>query len=120
MRSHRQAGFNLSVFPVVADGLALDYFTGWKMNQPMSRNVVIVNELGLHARSAAKIARLAQQANADVWLEKDGEQADAASIIDLLSLGCPQGSTVTVAIGDGRDIDILDALVDLIKHGFGE
>ena len=36
------------------------------MKPQMSRNVVIVNELGLHARSAAKIAKLAQQAIADV------------------------------------------------------
>ena len=86
----------------------------------MSRDVVIVNELGLHARSAAKIAQLAQQANTDVWLEKDGERADAASIIDLLSLGCPQGTQVSVAINDGQDINILDALVDLIENGFGE
>ena len=90
------------------------------MNQQMSRNVVIVNELGLHARSAAKIAKLAQQAVADVWLEKNGEQADATSIIDLLSLICPNGTTVTVGISDGRDINILDALVDLIEKGFGE
>ncbi len=90
------------------------------MKQQMSRDVVIVNELGLHARSAAKIAQLAQQANTDVWLEKDGEWADAASIIDLLSLGCPQGTQVSVAISDGQDINILDALVDLIENGFGE
>lgn len=90
------------------------------MNQQMSKNVVIVNELGLHARSAAKIAQLAQLATADIWLELNGEQADATSIIDLLSLGCPQGTTVTVAIKDGQDINILDALVDLIKNGFGE
>ena len=86
----------------------------------MSRSVVIVNELGLHARSAAKIARLAQQAVAEVWLEKDEEQADAASIIDLLSLGCPQGTQITVAISDGQDLNILDALVSLIESGFGE
>ena len=66
--------------------------------------MVIVNELGLHARSAAKIAQLAQQAIADVWLEKDEEQADADSIIDLLSLGCPQGTQITVVISDGRTL----------------
>jgi phosphocarrier protein len=91
-----------------------------KKRKQTSKNVVIVNELGLHARSAAKIARLAQLAIADVWLEKDGEQADATSIIDMLSLGCPQGTTVTVAISEGQDINILDALVDLIKSGFEE
>jgi phosphocarrier protein len=90
------------------------------MNEQISRDVVIVNELGLHARSAAKIAKLAQQATAEVWLEKDGEQADATSIIDLLSLVCPQGTTVTVTVSDGRYRNVLDAIVDLIEKGFGE
>ena len=90
------------------------------MEPQMSRTVVIVNELGMHARSAAKIAKLAQQAVADVRLEKGAEQADATSVIDLLSLICPQGTAVTIAISDKRDINILDALVDLIEKGFGE
>lgn len=90
------------------------------MNQQMSRNAVIVNELGMHARSAAKIAKLAQQAAADIWLEKNGEQADATSVIDLLSLVCPQGTTVTVTISDDRDVTILDAVIELIEKGFGE
>lgn len=91
-----------------------------KMNRQLSKNVVIVNELGLHARSAAKIAHLVKQAKAEVWLESDGERADAASIIDMLSLGCPQGTTVSVVISDNRDMHVLDAVVDLIKKGFGE
>lgn len=90
------------------------------MNQQMSRDVVIVNELGLHARSAGKIVLLTRKAHAEVWLEKEGEQADATSIIDLISLGCPRGTTVTVTIDDGRDMHILEALVDLINSGFGE
>lgn len=90
------------------------------MNQQLSKNVVIVNELGLHARSAAKIAQLAKLAKAGVWLEREGEQADATSIIDLLSLGCPQGTTVSVVVSDQGDIPILEAVVDLINKGFGE
>ena len=90
------------------------------MKPRISRDVVIVNELGLHARSAAKIAQLAQPAIGDVWLEKDGEQADAASIIDILALVCPQGTTVTVAVSDSQDSGILEAGVELIKSGFGE
>jgi phosphocarrier protein len=90
------------------------------MDQHMTRDVVIVNELGLHARSAGRIVQLAKQASAEIWLEKEGERADATSIIDLISLGCPQGTTITVVIADGRDRHILDALVELINNGFGE
>jgi len=91
-----------------------------KMNQQMSRSVMIVNELGLHARSAAKIAQLAQQASADVWLEKDGERADATSIIDLIGLICPQGTEVSVIISEKNDVNILNDLVALVADGFGE
>ena len=90
------------------------------MDYRMSRDVVIVNELGLHARSAAKIAKLAQQACSDVWLKKGGEEADATSIIDMLGLICPQGIEVSVVISDERDMHILEALIDLVIGGFGE
>jgi phosphocarrier protein len=53
--------------------------------------VVIINELGLHARSAARIAKLAQNANSKVWLIRGKERVDASSIIDILSLACPKG-----------------------------
>lgn len=90
------------------------------MNRQLSKNVVIVNELGMHARSAAKIAHLVKLAKAAVWLERDGERADATSVIDLLSLGCPQGATVSVVISDSADMHILEAVVELIENGFGE
>ena len=90
------------------------------MNDRMTRDVTIVNHLGLHARSAAKIAKLAQEAGADVWLEKEGEKADATSIIDMLGLVCPKGTVITLTIEDEKDRKILDALVELVQSGFGE
>ncbi len=87
---------------------------------PLSQQVIIINELGLHARSAAKIANIAQTAYSTVWVEKDGDRADAASIIDLLTLACPKGTGITVAITDPADTPVLDQIVNLIKDGFGE
>ena len=86
----------------------------------MTKDVTIVNELGLHARSAAKIAKLAQGAGAGVWIETSGERADATSVIDLLGLGCPVGTVITVAVEDPKDRGILAAIVDLVERGFGE
>ncbi|MCG6909426.1 MAG: HPr family phosphocarrier protein [Deltaproteobacteria bacterium] len=90
------------------------------MKDRMTRDVAVVNDLGLHARSAAKIAELVRGANAGVWLIRDGERADATSIIDLLGLACPKGTLITVAVEDERDHDILEAVVDLVASGFGE
>jgi phosphotransferase system HPr (HPr) family protein len=80
----------------------------------------IKNELGLHARSAAQIAHIASKSAAGVWLEKDDKMADASSIIDILTLACEKGTKITIIIENLADINILDAIVDLIDSGFGE
>ena len=82
--------------------------------------MLITNELGLHARSAARIAKLAQNANSKVWLIRRKERVDASSIIDILSLGCSKGSKITLEIDEESDIDILNEIIELVKKGFGE
>ncbi len=86
----------------------------------LSRDVVITNDFGLHARSAAKIAKIVQNAKSKVWIIKDGKTADASSIIDVLTLACPKGSKLTVKIDDKSDLATLNALVHLFEVGFGE
>jgi phosphocarrier protein HPr len=93
------------------------------MNQidvPLARTAVIVNELGLHARSAAKIAELAQNAKHKVWIANEAESVEAASIIDILTLGCAKGARVTIRIEHPEDQDILEQIVALVRSGFGE
>ncbi len=86
----------------------------------LSRDVTIINDLGLHARSAARIAALVQKVKSRVWLIKDGERADASSIIDILTLACPKGSNITIKIDDKSGTEILNNIVRLIEDGFGE
>ena len=90
------------------------------MSHTLSKDVVIINELGLHARSAAGIAKLAQNANSKVWLIRGKERVDASSIIDILSLACPKGSKITLEINKESDIAILNEIIELVKKGFGE
>lgn len=89
-------------------------------NQEVTRIVTITNELGMHARVAAKIAELAQQATAKIWITKDNQRVNAASIIDILSLGGTKGSCITLAVDEAADIDILNRIEVLVKNGFGE
>lgn len=84
------------------------------------RETQIVNELGLHARSAALIAQIAQKANAKIWLARDNEKADANSIMDILALECPCGTRVRVIAEDAADLEILEEIVGWIEKGFGE
>lgn len=85
------------------------------------KEVRIVNKLGLHARSAARIAEIAQNAKSSVWLLKEGHDAvDAKSIIDMLTLACGQGVTVKVGVDSRSDAGVLDEIVKLVECGFGE
>lgn len=86
----------------------------------LSKNVTITNPFGLHARSAAKIAKLVKKARSKVWIIKDKDKADASRIIDILSLAAIKDSKLTLLIDDPWDIDILNDLARLIENGFGE
>lgn len=86
----------------------------------LAGRATLVNALGLHARSAAMIARVAQKARAAVRVKHGNMEADAASVIDILTLACPAGETLEFIIEDPEDYDILKDLVDLVNSGFGE
>jgi phosphocarrier protein len=86
----------------------------------LSRKVIILNELGLHARAAAKIARLAEGARSKVYIVKDGQEVDATSILDVIALYCPYGTEMVVKITDTDDITVLHRIARLIETGFGE
>ncbi|MBN1932571.1 MAG: HPr family phosphocarrier protein [Desulfobacterales bacterium] len=86
----------------------------------ISRDLKIINDLGLHARAAAMIAKLAQNAKAKVWIIKDGEKVDASSVIDILTLACVKDSKVQLRIDDRLDLDVLNDIVELVESGFGE
>jgi len=91
-----------------------------KSDTKLLKRVTITNDLGLHARSAAQIAKLARNVKSKMWIIKDGEKVDAASIIDILTLACPKGSKITLKIDDPSDLDILNDIAKLIERGFGE
>lgn len=95
-------------------------FTMDDLDKKLTRDVSIINTLGLHARAAAKIAKRAQNSKANIWIIKDSAKADAARIIDILTLACVQGSKITIKIDDRADLEILNELVKLVEKGFEE
>ena len=82
--------------------------------------MTVVNELGMHARSAAQISEIAKKARFPIWLQRNNERVDARSIIDILTLACEKGSTVTIVIEDPADLNTLNGIIKLIQDGFGE
>ena len=86
----------------------------------VSREVTIVNPLGLHARAAARFVRLASQFTATVRVARGPRELDGKSILGLLLLGAARGSTIAIRT-DGEDAEAAaDALAALVADGFGE
>ena len=85
-----------------------------------SQKVTVVNQLGMHARAAAKFVHLATRYTARVKVTRDGREMDGKSIMGILLLAAARGSTITIS-GDGSDErDAVAALVALVQSGFGE
>lgn len=84
------------------------------------KDVTVVNELGMHARSAAQISEIAKEARASIWVQRNNQRVDARSIIDILTLACEKGSTITIVIEDPADLNTLNRIVSLVQDGFGE
>lgn len=84
------------------------------------RDMVIVNELGLHARAAAKLAKAAQEADGRVWLQAGSERVNAKQVIDILTLAAGQGNTLRIQVENASDSPILDHIAELFAGGFGE
>ncbi len=84
------------------------------------RVAVVVNQRGLHARAAARIARVAGQFEAEVTVATTAEQVSALSIMGMLMLGASTGTELHFN-GRGPDAeDAVDALVRLVENGFEE
>jgi phosphotransferase system HPr (HPr) family protein len=84
------------------------------------KEFTILNKLGIHARPAAQFVKTANRFQADVFVEKDGEEVDGKSIMGLMMLAAGHGSIITVS-SDGPDEDAaMDAIADLIGRKFEE
>jgi phosphocarrier protein len=84
----------------------------------ISRNVTIVNSVGLHARPATFFIQKANSYRSSIWVENEDRRVNAKSLLGVLSLGIVKGMTVTL-IADGPDeADALTGLADLINSGF--
>lgn len=80
----------------------------------------IKNRLGLHARPAAMFVKKASEFSSEVWVEKDGTKVNGKSIMGLLMLACPLGSSIKLQIHGDDEKEALNELGKLIEEGFYE
>jgi phosphocarrier protein len=86
----------------------------------LTRDVTIVNPLGLHARPAAQLVKLATSFVSNIEIEKDAMSINAKSIMGVMMLAAECGSVIRLK-ADGADAEAaLDALAVLVVAGFGE
>ncbi len=85
-----------------------------------SRTVTICNMRGLHARAAAKFAKLAAGFDADVQVSKDGQTVTGTSIMGLMMLAASKGSDIDIE-AQGAEAEVaLEAIAALITNRFEE
>ncbi|MCD7928028.1 MAG: HPr family phosphocarrier protein [Oscillospiraceae bacterium] len=84
------------------------------------KEVVINNQVGLHARPATFFIQKANEFKSSVWIEKEDRRVNAKSLLGVLSLGITKGTSVTL-IADGLDEkEAVDDLAELIAQNFAE
>lgn len=86
----------------------------------ISRDVTIVNSMGLHVRPATFFVQNAHKFKSGIWVQSGDRKVNAKSLLGVLSLGIAKGMTITL-IADGYDEE--EALADLAKlidSGVGE
>ena len=85
-------------------------------------SVTLINPLGLHARAAAKVVRLAKEFESSITIVRPnrGRSADARSILNILELGAKQGSQLTIEANGPDEDQAVVALQQLISSGFDE
>jgi phosphocarrier protein HPr len=86
----------------------------------MTREFTVGNKLGIHARPAALFVKVANQFDADVFVEKDGERINGKSIMGLMMLAAGPGSVLTIEASGADAGDALDKLGELVARNFDE
>jgi phosphocarrier protein HPr len=83
-------------------------------------SVTVVNQLGMHARAAAKFVHLAAKFQSQIRVARDTREMDGKSIMGLLLLAAARGTTIRISAEGGDEADAVAALAGLVQTGFGE
>ena len=86
----------------------------------ITREIVILNRYGLHARPAALFVKTSNRFKADVWVEKDGEEVNGKSIMGLMMLAAGHGSKLKVSASGADAEKFLKEIEDLVASRFHE
>lgn len=86
----------------------------------VSKEIVVQNQVGLHARPATFFIQKANEFTSSIWISKDERKVNAKSLLGVLSLGITRGTSISVT-ADGADEEAaVEALTSLVASNFAE
>lgn len=86
----------------------------------LSREIEIVNKLGMHARAAAQFVQLASSFNSHIEIEKDSRRVNGKSIMGVMMLAASKGSKITLYTEGEDEEESMNRLEELINNRFNE
>jgi phosphocarrier protein len=86
----------------------------------VTRDITIINKLGLHARAAAKFVSIASRFGAEIHLQRGNQRINGKSIMGVMMLAASKGTTLILTTDGEDEVHAADALQQLIADRFGE
>ena len=86
----------------------------------LSRAIVVRNQLGIHARAAARFVHVAAGFECHIRVTRGPRVMDGKSIMGILLLAVPCGASITISADGADEARALEALCELVDSGFGE
>jgi len=88
----------------------------------LSRKVIVINPLGLHARAAASLVRLAETFQSDIKIIRTDNRfvADSKSILSVLTLAAAKGTELEIEVSGADEKEALQKIEEIFIKGFGE
>ena len=86
----------------------------------LCKRIKIINDLGLHARAAARIVELGKQYKSQLFLKRGDREADGSSILSILTLSCPKGTEIEARIVGEDSEAFMERLSQLLEQRFEE
>ena len=86
----------------------------------ITRELPIINKLGIHARAAAKLVKLASSFESSIDIEKDDQKVNSKSIMGVMMLAASYGTEVSISVEGPDEETAIDAITDLINRRFDE
>lgn len=82
------------------------------------KEVVVQNQVGLHARPATFFIQKANEYKSSIWVEKDERKVNAKSLLGVLSLGITKGLTISIIAEGSDEEEAVNNLVSLVSSDF--